>query len=396
MMILLAGRYKDVIRMAMAAAIGAIGVLLAACGGDDGQPRPTPVPANEVSLVYTTFQSNSSDENDTTSRIYEVQAGSTARLIGEYTPAAIVFMLASPDGRMVAFVDNGEMKIIDRTTGGNVMTLGRPPISTTGAGPFASWAPDSRLFAYSRVNYTRTPIADIPNSVRSGWIEVIDVASKEVVTPAWTKAVPVAQPFWSPVGDEFVTIDFGNAGDTNRPLVVGGMDKRHRMLTNEPPGNKGMPVWSTDGRHIAYWVLEKVLDKKGNTVPGAIYIVDADGENAHFLVQASFLSPQAWSPDGKRLAVSCPPEGKTLADKIQHICLVDVGSGKSTDLTSGLFDYSAAFSPDGDTVAYLSDPDPNTGTSTLKTIRVSDKHTETIATDVPFGGMTWARIPAAP
>lgn len=366
---------------------------LASCVGGKSTPVATPVPAGDVSLAYVTFTGAPAEGGASDAKLFETKPGETSRLIRDYPGSGIVFLLASPDGRMIAFVDNGTMKIVDHATGDVVMTLGTPPISTSGAGPFASWSGDSKLFAYSRVNYTGTPIADVPNSARSGWIEIIDVASQEVITPAWTKVVPAAQPSWNPAGDEFVAVDFGIPGETNRPLIVGDAAKRQRTLTSIPTGNKGVPVWSSDGKHVVYWVLDSVANDKGDMVPGAIFIVNADGTDAHFLAQSTFPSPQAWSPDGKRLAVTCPPEGKTTGDGITHICVVDVDSGKSTSVTTGLGDFSASFSPDGDTIAYLSDRDPASGTFTLRTVRISDRHEEQIATGVPYGGYTWARDP---
>lgn len=373
--------------------LAATTLAITACGGGDAAPAPTPVPADAVSLIYTTFTGPAVENGPNGAKLFETKPGAQPRLIKDYAGSAIVYMLASPDGRMVAFVDNGTMKIVDRQTGADVMVLGTPPVSTTGAGPFASFTSDSKIFAYSRANYTGVPIPDIPNGARSGWIEIVDLPSKQIITPAWTKVVPAAQPFWSPVSDEFVAVDFGSAGSTNRPLIIGSVDQRRRTLTSEPLGNKAVPVWSPDGKRIAYWVIEEIPDKKGNTVPGGIFVVDADGKNAHFLIQALFITPQAWSPDGKRLAVSCPPQGKTTKDKVTHVCIVDVGSGKSTSLTVGQTDFSAAFSPDGDTIAYLSDPNAN-GTFVLRTVRISDKHEEQIATNVPFGGFTWARTPS--
>jgi hypothetical protein len=371
--------------------LAGVALVLGGCGGGESTPKATPVPSGEVSLMYTTFTPAQAAGSVGEAKLFELRDGDT-RQVKDYPEAAIVYMLASPDGQMLAFIENGVMKIVSRATGEDVMVLGTPPVSTTGAGPLASFSGDSKTFAYSRVNYTGTPIADIPNSARSGWIEMVDLPSKQIITPAWTKVIPVAQPSWSPVGDEFVAVDFGGAGSTNRPLVIGGIDKRRRTLTTVPNGNKAEPIWSPDGAHVAYWVLEEVPDKDGNTVPGGIFIVDADGKNPHFLVQASFISPQAWSPDGRRLAVACPPDGKTTSEKITHICVVDVDSGTSSRLTSGQTDFSAGFSPDGDTVAYLSDPDA-TGTFTLRTVRVSDGHEEQVATGVPYGGFSWARNP---
>jgi WD40 repeat protein len=378
-------------RAALAGIVVCATLALLACGGGSGQPAATRVPADQVGLLYSTMTIDAAGTGS--SRLFEKRTSGEPRLIKDAPGSSLLYMLASPDGSMLSLIDNRTMKIIDRATGADVMTLSTSPVSTTGAGPFASWNADSKTFAYSRVDYSGTPVAGIPNAARSGWIEVVDASTQQIVTPDWTKVIPLSQPFWNPVGDEFVAVDFGPATSTNRPLVVGGLEGRRRTLTNVPPGNKAAPVWSPDGKHVVYWVLEQVPDKSGETVPGGLFIVDADGTNAHFLAQALFVAPQGWSPDGKRLAVACPPEGKTTQDNVTHICIVDVGSGKMTNLTSGQTDFGAGFSPDGDTVAYLSDPDDQ-GLFTLRTIRVSDKHTEEIATGVPYGGYTWAR--AAP
>ena len=376
--------------------------MLASCGGDSRKAVPTRPAGGAPSLIYVTYTRSSTDPSRASSRLYELGSAGEARLIHEYPDDALYYLLASPDGSLIALIDNGIMNIIDRNDGADVMELGVPATSSTAAGPFASWKPDSKLFTYSRINKTGTPISGIANSARSGWIEMADVLAKTIVTPAWTKVVPASNPSWSPRGDEFVAIDYGVVGDKTRALIIGGLDGKKRTLTGDPEGSKAMPVWSPDAKHIAYWVPHAVPTEAGQTVPAGVFVVDEDGKDVRFLAVANYITPQAWSPDGRQLAIACSRESEaspTAAAEVTpsteqpslttNICVVDVDSGGVTRLTTGASEFSPAFSPDGDTIAYLTEGNPG-GTFTLKTIRISDREEKTVATGVPLGGMTWA------
>lgn len=63
------------------------------------------------------------------------------------------------------------------------------------------------------------------------------------------------------------------------------------------------PVWSPDGRHIAFVVEEGHPDGDWRRYPPerwAIYVVESDGSNLRRLSDA--ISPPSWSPDGRRIA----------------------------------------------------------------------------------------------
>src|SRR4029079_9043448 len=125
-------------------------LMLAGCGGGDSTPKATPVPSGEVSLMYTGFTPPQAAGSVGDAKVFELRDGD-ARLIKDYPGAAIVYMLASPDGQMLAFIENGVRQIVSGATAEDMMVLATPPVATTCAGPLASFSGDSKTFAYSRV-----------------------------------------------------------------------------------------------------------------------------------------------------------------------------------------------------------------------------------------------------
>ena len=124
--------------------------------------------------------------------------------------------------------------------------------------------------------------------------------------------------------------------DTTQPL----------RLTSDPASDRN-PVWSPDGRRIAF---VRIQEQRAD-----IYSVSPLGGPERKIADCRAPPTQiprpAWSPDGKLLAVPDDDE-----QGWRGIALIPLGSGARTKLTSNSldYDYSAAFSPDGRVLAYVS------------------------------------------
>jgi dipeptidyl aminopeptidase/acylaminoacyl peptidase len=162
-------------------------------------------------------------------------------------------------------------------------------------------------------------------------------------------------------------------------------------LTSSPEG-ESRPRWSPDNRFLAFLASRGDEDqkKKGSQV----WLLDRRGGEAQRLTDIKGgISDYAWSPDGKRLVLvvsdSNPddePEQKEgwkrktkppilidryhfkedregyLGNRHEHLWVFDLDTRKGEAITSGAYDErSPVWSPDGRSIAFVSDraPDPD-------------------------------------
>lgn len=159
-------------------------------------------------------------------------------------------------------------------------------------------------------------------------------------------------------------------------------------LTSTPESGESQPRWSPDGRYLAFVATrgDEEEKKKG----GQVWLLDRRGGEAQKLTEIKGgIADYAWSPDGKRLVLvvndfdpSSDPEKKEgwkrktkppividryhfkqdregyLGPYRTHLQLFDVDGRKAEALTSGNYDESQpAWSPDGKSIAFVSDRD---------------------------------------
>ncbi len=140
------------------------------------------------------------------------------------------------------------------------------------------------------------------------------------------------------------------------------------------------PLWSPDGKQIAFI---RTRDKVSQ-----IHLISADGGEARPLtkLEPGVISGLSWSPDSEKLAFSYHPKDKGdpkdpekapavrhitrlryqeqgygfLDAERDHIYVLNVADGKLTQLTEGDFDdQTPAWSPDGKTIAFVSNRHPD-------------------------------------
>jgi serine/threonine protein kinase/Tol biopolymer transport system component len=116
-------------------------------------------------------------------------------------------------------------------------------------------------------------------------------------------------------------------------------------LTQE--GRNNAPIWSPDGRQIAYSAFQ---DGKAAVMSRP---VDGSGSAKQLWAGALNCLPYSWSPDGRTLALGCSTAESGNEDLF--VLSLDGTSSPSPFVNTPFSDWGARFSPDGKWIAYISD-----------------------------------------
>jgi Tol biopolymer transport system component/DNA-binding winged helix-turn-helix (wHTH) protein len=212
-----------------------------------------------------------------------------------------------------------------------------------------------------------------------------------IVTPAVTAVGEKYTPSLSPDGQHLAFAWNGGSGPYFSLYVkIVGTEESLR-LTKQASSIDFNPVWSPDGRYIAFC---RIL--KGQT---GIYIIPALG-GAERRVRETFWEKQefyevfwydgrlSWSPDGKLIAFSDRASRNEPASSISLLSLDSLEVRRLTSPQRSRGDFNPQFSPDGQTLAFNRG---SQGIHSIYTVPVSGGEEQRLISGAAFNeGLTWA------
>ena len=186
---------------------------------------------------------------------------------------------------------------------------------------------------------------------QAGWLHRFDLASGHStrLKVAIAADLPETRSRWATGAKWARNLDLSPSGNRvavefrGEILSIPAEKGDARNLTNTPGAHERNPVWSPDGKTIAY------VTDAGGEYALHIQAQDGKGERRTFALKgAGFYGNLKWSPDGKRIAYT---------DNAQSLLLLDLGTGSVKGISSEVLytpspTLTHTWSPDSRFLAY--------------------------------------------
>jgi len=270
-----------------------------------------------------------------------VQFGATAPLSGGLDVAAVVQRDLESSGRF---------KGMARTD-----MLSKPTTSAEVMADVAGWK-------QMRVNYVAVGrLASLASGEATIDVELVNVLTAQtILSQKWTvqpanlrngahrvadsiyqKIIGVRGAFATRIA--YVSVD-GKAPALRYQLIVADADGENPRMILQSDRPLMSPAWSTDGKWLAYVSFERRVS--------AVYVQEvSSGKRSMVSARAGINGAPAWSPDGRKLAVTLSGNNGNL-----DIYLLDLQTQALTRITDDPgIDTEASFTPDGGAIYFTSD-----------------------------------------
>ncbi len=189
----------------------------------------------------------------------------------------------SPDGTKIAWSSDrdGGFEIYVMNADGSDVTQ----LTTEGGGLSPRWSPDGERIAYTRGGTIHVMNADGSDSV----VVLPGQPASAVAELCETGGFPGG---WSPDSSRIVYYSASVANGVGQVCTVTADGSEVNVIVSEPPVYNVEPVWSPDGKSIAFRSI-----REGNH---DIYIVDLEDGSEQRLTEGEALDIEPdWSPDGE-------------------------------------------------------------------------------------------------
>ena len=194
----------------------------------------------------------------------------------------------SPDGKRIAFLSDrsGIQNIfLMEKNGNNVIQITKSDVVIQ----HPSWSPDGKTIFYVKDYQTRTEV----------WVMNADGSNPKRLTVNQSRDV---RPFLSPDGSRVLFMSNRNGRFEAYTMDTNG--RNQHMIKNNPDQHIIFPVWSPDGKKIAY-----SLNNMEN-LTAEIHIMKSDGTGDLKITNPGGRNENpCWSPDGKSITFQSERDG---------------------------------------------------------------------------------------
>jgi len=258
---------------------------------------------------------------------------------------ALLWLACAAAGGIVQAQSSGALP---RLQADNLVLDGIPPLDVALAGrlarftssreaSFLDWLPDGSMLVSTR-------FGDAPQVHRVAAPLGLREQLTYTAEPITVAAVPQL-----PTADGFAYLQ-DSGGDENSQLYYLQLPDHGVRLLTDGKSMHGSPVWSRDGKHLAFYGTGR------NGIDYDVYVLDMSAGAVPRLLVAGHDSawyPLDWSLDGQRLLVE-----QYVSINESHLYVVDVTSGMLTALDASgrkVGIRAARFAPDGSGIYVASD-----------------------------------------